>query len=310
MTRLAYLAGTAALAAALGLAGNALADTLVVDTDGEGSVDDCAAFDVGYSTIQDAINDAAPGDTVAVCPQTYAEDLDIFGKHGLTLIALDRASNATTIIRGVANNGGQTFPFAVPNIDLQSNGVTITGFTIQSPAVTAAGQYTSGLVIDGTDNKIYKNAFKVSCGDPGSVAIQTWVNGTQGLQNISGLTIVENSFASSTLDATPATTGCLGYEAIFINNQLSADEADPVVIAGNTFAGRLYRGVGVVRSFTDVKFNSFSTTLFPQDTGVDFGLVPQGITVFDYEGTVSNATAGVERDKTNTSASVFVFFVF
>ena len=294
MTRLAYLAGAAALAAAFGFAGSALANTIVVAGDNV----DCGAGAVDQTTIQGGIDAASAGDTVAVCPGTYSEDLDIFDRDGLTLIATDRASNATTVIQGVLDSAGAIFPTAIPNIDLQSHGVTITGFTIKSPAAVV-GEYASGLIIDGTDNKIYKNAFQVSCGTPGSVAIQTWVNGSELLKNISGLTIVENSFTS----LAPVAAGCLGYEAIFINNQLSADEADPVVIAGNTFAGRLYRGVGVLRSFTDVKFNSFSTTLFPQAT-VDFGNVPIGIKVFDFVGAVSNAVIA-----SNSIVGGFIFFL-
>ena len=274
MTRLAYLAGAAALAAALGLAGNAFADTFVVAGD---NVDCVAGGAADATTIQGGIGAASAGDTVAVCPGTYSEDLEIFGLDGLTLIATDRADNTTTVIQGVADSGGATFPFAVPNIDLQSHGVTITGFTIRSPAAVV-GEYASGLIIDGTDNKIYNNKFEVSCGTPGSVAIQTWAlaNGSQGLGDISGLTIALNTFRS----LFPNASGCLGYEGVFINPQSAVNEEDPVVVSGNNFGGRLYRAVGVVRSYTDVGFNTIRTGLFTQITD-DFGTVPIGIKVFD-----------------------------
>ncbi len=258
----------------LGSAPAALAATLVVDDDGLARVNNCDAVDLADSTtIQGAIDIAMPGDRILVCPGIYVEDLTIF-KDGLNLVGKDPK---TTIVEGVATNAEGAFPEAVPNIDLQANGVQIHGFTIQSPP-SVSGAYASGIVLDGADITIRGNTFKVSGGDPGSVAIQTWAlaNGSQRLQDISGLSIRRNTFTSLQLN------NAFGYEAVFINPQLQpVDENNPVTVFHNEFSGDMYRAVGISRPSTHPKHNTMSTDLPITDVPVFGGLVPLGIKLFD-----------------------------
>jgi hypothetical protein len=68
-----------AVTALLLLAPAANAATLSVDDDGE----DCPA--APYDSVQDAIDDADPGDTVALCPGTYVEGSGAPGTNALTI---------------------------------------------------------------------------------------------------------------------------------------------------------------------------------------------------------------------------------
>ena len=277
MRKLATLTAVAAIVAAFGFATNAIAADQVVNDDvfnvAEPAPCNVATFNL---TIQDGIDAAMAGDDVAVCPGTYVEDLE-FTTNGLTIAAVDRTDKANTVIQGtfvvqpplafpecgeVATSGG----LKLANINISANGVTITGFTIQSPAILAAGEYTCGLITDGTDNKIYHNRFLVSSGGQfGSMAIQTWalLNGT--IRDNSGLTIIANQFDSSTID-TPFPGG--RYFGVFINPQSEPTDRNPVIIAGNKFDGNLRRGVSVQRSFTDVKNNDIETELGNGEVGI------------------------------------------
>jgi hypothetical protein len=247
---------------------------------------------------------SSAGDDVAVCPGTYVEDLEIT-TDGLTIAAVDRTDKANTVIKGFeVATPSSGFPNCgvaagvvgtkLANINISANGVTITGFTIQSPAVDA-DEYTCGLIVDGTDNKIYHNRFLVSSGDPVSEAIQTWAGANGPIGDISGLTIIANSFDSSTMDLAPN----LGYEGVFINPQTATPDRNPVIIAGNNFAGNLLRGVSVVRSFTDVKQNTFVTALKSKDVDAALGTdtFPRGIQVFS--GTTNSKILDNNMDKGN-----------
>lgn len=220
-----------------------------------------------YDTIQEAIDDAAPGDTVSVCPGTYTEDLTIT-KDGLELKG---SGSATTTITGVATVPAASFPLAVPNIDVKAERVSIHGFTLESPVVTLV-QYSSGIVLTGRDNKIYDNEFFVGTGDV-SQGIQTYRddNAPPGLRDIAGLHIHHNAFTH----LAPA-TGTEAYEAIFLNHQSDdTDPNNPVIIGNNTFSGNLLRAVRTERSDTTIRDNTLSTDL------VAFSVWPRGIQVGD-----------------------------
>src|SRR5262245_11832489 len=78
------VAGFVALSA-MALPRDAHALMLVVDADGRGSATDCNALDVAFSSIQAAINVAVMGDTIFVCPGTYADQL-VITKSDLTIL--------------------------------------------------------------------------------------------------------------------------------------------------------------------------------------------------------------------------------
>src|SRR5262245_38579617 len=73
----------------------------------------------GYVTIQAAVNAAAPGDTIRVCPGFYVENITI-DKSSLTVVSTD--GSPATIVRS-ATASTDVFFVTQPN-------VTIDGFTI------------------------------------------------------------------------------------------------------------------------------------------------------------------------------------
>jgi cysteine-rich repeat protein len=86
----------------------------------DGSEAGCMA--PSFSSIQAAINAAADGDTIAVCPGTYVEALVVTAE--VTLRSTDGAA-VTTINGGVA-----------PAVDLRRSATTVDGFTLVSTGTT------------------------------------------------------------------------------------------------------------------------------------------------------------------------------
>lgn len=113
--------------AALAPASAMAASTLVVDDDGFASAASCDGATVAYTTIQSAVDAAAPGDTIMVCPGTYSESVTV-STAGLNLVGPyaginaawcpDRLNTATVV--GGASNG----------FTLAADGVIVDGFRI------------------------------------------------------------------------------------------------------------------------------------------------------------------------------------
>jgi hypothetical protein len=109
------------------------ASTIVVDDDGMASAGDCNAATPASTTIQGAVTAANPGDTIKVCPGTYAEQVVI--DKTLTLNGPQANVDARTATRGTTpageaivtgtGNGGLT------PVYVTANNVTVNGFTIE-----------------------------------------------------------------------------------------------------------------------------------------------------------------------------------
>jgi hypothetical protein len=89
------------------------AATIVVDDDGQATAADCNAGDSTFSNIQTAVNAAAPGDTIFICPGTYPEQVVVTTSN----LTIRGSGGGSTILRPttvVANTTTLTTPVPVP----------------------------------------------------------------------------------------------------------------------------------------------------------------------------------------------------
>ena len=193
-----------------------------------------------YATIQSAIDVAIAGDVIEVYTGTYVEDLVI--DKTLDLVAVED----DVTIKGVDQlNDAAFWPLADPNIDIQANDVEIHGFNIESPDVTD-GFYSSGIVLTGTNIKIYDNAFNsIADGAGFCIVIQTWRAPGYPGSDISGLYIADNTFSGTGL-----------FDSIFLNADVGLG---PVTINDNTFTGNAYRAVATQRPNVVIEHNTIDT---------------------------------------------------
>jgi Right handed beta helix region len=90
MKRFTLATATAVALLAAGTA-SASAATRAVDDDGQATPRNCDASDTASTTIQGAVDASAAGDTIVVCPGTYAEQVTVpADKDRLTLVSRER----------------------------------------------------------------------------------------------------------------------------------------------------------------------------------------------------------------------------
>jgi hypothetical protein len=101
--------------------------------------------DPGYSTIQDAVNAASPGDIIKVCPGTYNENVVITSVKNSIMLVSTGGPSVTTVNAVVSE-----FVFWV-----SSHNVTLDGFTIVPAGST--GDHDLGVFVDLWGNSIVHN---------------------------------------------------------------------------------------------------------------------------------------------------------
>ncbi|MCQ1537339.1 PGF-pre-PGF domain-containing protein [Methanosarcina sp. KYL-1] len=114
-----------------------------------------------YSTIQAAVNDAGPGDTIFVYPGTYTESVNVASaRDGLSIVSVSGNPEDTIVMTPSSN----------PCFYLASNGVTIRGFGMDGSAYYGPN---SGVHAESHNNVIVNNSidnciFGVSFGASGN----------------------------------------------------------------------------------------------------------------------------------------------
>lgn len=108
-----------------------------------------------YTTIQSAVTASGPGDTVKVCPGTYAEQVRITG-HGHDKLKLESLKPLQAIIKWPT---GESPPLALVDFNMADH-VTLRGFTIAGPFTFPAcspERHEGVLVEDAFDERIEHN---------------------------------------------------------------------------------------------------------------------------------------------------------
>lgn len=207
-----------------------------------------------FDSIQEAIDQAASGDTIEVQPGTYVEDL-LIETDNLDIVGVDGAD--LTTIEGVASTdwtgwgAWNDWPADSPNVDVRADGIRLHGFTFASPDLPD-GRYAAGVVVDGINVKIYDSTFTLRGSDDArATAIQTRRDDDPGHDvNVNGLEIHDNTFEGSIGD---------GYMGVVIRHTLTG--TGTVKVESNSFAGNVFRGVIAERGDVTIEDNELATDM-------------------------------------------------
>jgi Right handed beta helix region len=123
----------------------------------------------GFTTIQTAVNAAAPGDTIQVCPGTYNEQVEIAKR--LTLVGVERNGKKASVVQPsniVVNTDFAGIPTASIILVRNTSDVTIRNITVDG--------INNGLVCDATFPTMDGIFFRNASGEIESVAIKNMLS--------------------------------------------------------------------------------------------------------------------------------------
>jgi Right handed beta helix region len=123
----------------------------------------------GFTTIQTAVNAAAPGDTIQVCPGTYNEQVEIVKR--LTLVGVERNGKKASVVQPsniVVNTDFAGIPTASIILVRDTSDVTIRNITVDG--------INNGLVCDATFPTMDGIFFRNASGEIESVAIKNMLS--------------------------------------------------------------------------------------------------------------------------------------
>ncbi|WP_375592779.1 right-handed parallel beta-helix repeat-containing protein [Algihabitans albus] len=201
-----------------------------------------AADDSGdFTTIQEAIDNADPGDTILVREGTYTEDL-VIGKQ-VTLLGMQQGVDAG----GAARSGAESVILGTVRLLDGADGSTIDGFSVQEGGSVSGSL--AGIYLDpnATDIAIQNNILSRS----GNTDL---TDGSRGILTTSGggnddLTISQNSFTgwSTGVFLNPGAGAAEISDNVFSGNNVgvSVDGPDGVRLSGNDFTDNEFEAVGL-----------------------------------------------------------------
>ena len=109
-----------------------VSSTLYVSPAGQPSNAGGSCTAATFSTIQSAVNAAAPGSTIVVCAGTYTEDVVV--ATPLSLVGQGAVIQGSPTANGMCDQLGPTGPGSAPclaGVTIKSSNVSFTGFTVQ-----------------------------------------------------------------------------------------------------------------------------------------------------------------------------------
>lgn len=132
-----------------GVAPVAAASTVVVAADGQASLTDCDALTSVPTSIQAAVDAAAPGTTIRVCPGSYKELVTVgSGKDGVSIVAVRSFSAKLRVPNGVTADGLLTIDGA--------DAVTVRGLTLLGGSSKSCGTVEAGILLRDTQDSVIR----------------------------------------------------------------------------------------------------------------------------------------------------------
>lgn len=235
-----------ALALTLGPRPAVAATTLVVDDDGI----ECPG--AGYTTVQDAVDAALPGDTISVCDGTYAEQVTITTDD----LTLRSATPLGAVIQAPA------VPLTGFKALVHVNGavgITIDQLTISGPGPGTCDSLRTGIRIDGGGSATIEDNLVMSIRDQPLSGCQTGVGilvgrrssgdtGTAKIRNNTisdyqkGGIVVDNTGSSAEVTGNVVTGALATFNTA--QNGIQVSRGAVAVIRGNDITGNWYSGSG------------------------------------------------------------------
>jgi|GEM_PF-2917372 len=236
-----------------------------------------------FSSIQDAIDAAAPGDTVIVGPGSYAENLQFNGK---SISLQSREGAGVTVIRGVGGTVVSIGP-----------GGEFVGFTVQK----GLASFGAGMVVSGNGTLIKHNIFDSNtqlsggfgaaiAGNPASPVIEQnifrnnscddqFLAGVVSFLNNSSPHIVNNIFTSNPCRAINMTLPATA-KPVVVNNTIAGNRTGIRIDRRIQTLAQVYRnniifdnGIGLEVDFGTEKDNPTWEHNLVSGNGVDYELI-------------------------------------